>query len=1297
MILYPRKLDYRGNLCFQIFFFWLDRIIFKGFRSTLTPSDFHHNPREQCSQNLYQHFLSHWNIELKKRIHPDIKVALIKVIRKVFSVVILILFLEMILFLSQAILVNYFSTSCTETPLNQTITKKIVPSLAYTVAICFTILLIPIFHVIGFYLLHCIGMQLRTICTTAIFKKILRIQLATLHQVSIGHILNLVSNDVYKFDIGTRFFGFLFISPILAILSPILIWFYISPVGLIGVLYILLHTPLQSGLAFLFGYFRYRESTTADARVRLMDQVIRGIQVIKFYVWEIPFINYISQIRSKEIVYASLAGITQSSTYSFFGSSIFIALFIIYSVSIALNQPLTSSQLALAFLVLNILRVYCVALLGFAIFAFRECDIALKRIQRILELPEFVTNDKNSTVSSAATSNSIELIDFSASWKGTSEVLQNKLVLKSVNFNVDRPQLVAIAGPIGSGKSSLLLSLLSELPGLSGQLRIEGVTSYCSQVPWIFSGSMRDNILFGNELDPDRYWEVINACNLKKDIDSLESGDVTMIGERGVTLSGGQKARVSLARAVYHRANIYLLDDPFSAVDSKVGREIFDACIRGFLRDKIVLLVTHQIHFVRKADFIMMMHEGTISCRGSFQDVIAKDHISTIFFQQMENIEDDNKHSIFQRNVIVDIDENVEMMPEIQDTTSKPTESAFKPLSTSLTDEDFRSQSFRIWTYFRYFWEGGFIATVSMLILSVLSIGSLLLGYWWMQRIATCSERKQMNQTNATANTTCPWYFDYRHSGSLNLLALLVFTGTVLTFVRGFSFYYVVLQASRRLHSSMLRRVIHLPMRFFDTNPSGRILNRFSKDIGFLDEQLPMVFYDFWQHSTYTIAVCVAICITQYFMIIPFMLLLISTLLLRYYYLKASTQIKRLESIARSPLYSHISLTLQGLSTIRALGIEERVTQDFHFFQDDHSRAWYHYIACEWWFGMRLDLLSSLTIMFGVVFAFFARCVFARDDLIEFSIPLLLSIAVIFQLMVRLSGQVDLFIVSVDRILKYISLTPEKIAISPNASINQPHCPKTGQIEIKNVSFRYSDELPFTLKNVSMTVLPGEKFGIIGRTGAGKTSLFNALLRINEYSDGVITIGGENIQGINLYEHRKRISVIPQDPFLFSGTLRYNLDPFEQFSTDEIWEVLEKSYLRNMVECLPGRLTADVKEDGFNFSTGERQLLCLARAMLERNNIILIDEATANVDLVTDQRIQKAIRLHFAEYSVLIIAHRLETIMDSDKLMVLGDGSIIETGTPSSMLQNKDSYLSKLLDHLDSNSQTNLRNLAKIS
>ena len=1269
----------------QIFFFWLDKIFIKGFKTNLNSDDLSSCPRELHSNRIYQKFHSYWQTEQKRR-RPDIKIALARTLKPYLLISAIFQLLEGVLLLAQIILINYLS-SCNVNTGNQTI-AYIGPSIAYTLALASITISLPLIRSVLYYLMNCAGMQMRTICTTAIYKKILNVQLAVLHRVSTGHIINLVSNDVFKFDLGIQTLNSLFVSPLIVLLSIAVLLVYVGPVALLGIIYIIMHIPLQIVIGFLYGHFRHYQSKTADNRILLMDQIIRGMRVIRSYVWEKAFIEQISQIRKKEILFASLAGISQSSTFAFYDTSLFIGLFLSYSVSIVLNQPLESSQLALTFLVLSTVRLYCVFLVGFSIFGLRESVIALRRIQYILELPD----TQNRPMLSSKYNSSIKMSDFSASWKEN-----DKIVLSCINLTIDHPQLVVIAGPIGSGKSSLLLSLINELPGLSGDLCITGKSAYCSQVPWIFSGSVRDNILFGNIFDSERYWSVLNACSLKEDVDSLQDGDMTLIGERGMTLSGGQKARVSLARSVYHRADIYLLDDPLSAVDPQVGREIFNNCIQHFLKDKIVILVTHQNQYLQNADLVVIMSEGAVVSSGTYRYVIENELDFIKGLEKKKGDEDKfEKRNIFSINEnSVEITEDIELNPATSDLAVERDgdQPHTHTLSTPLTDEDDGGSSVRILTYCRYFWAGGLLASLFIIILTILSNGALIISYRWMQSLATCIVIR--NGTNLTSfYQACPWYLYFDTNLTLSLLALLTLSGAIFVFLRGFSFYYVLLQASRRLHNRMLHRLLRTPMRFFDTNPSGRILNRFSKDIGFLDEQLPTVFYDFWQNFTHNIAVAIAICTAQYIMIVPFFILTISTLSLRFYYLRSSTQIKRMESIARSPLYSHFSLTLQGISTIRALGIESRVIQDFHFLQDEHSRVWYHYIAGERWFGMRIDLLATLTIEFGIFSVFVSHCIFDQGELINFSFPLLFSIVYSFYYLVKLSGHVEIFMVSVDRILKYSELPQERITDcdSPNPP---PQRLDTGKIEYENICFKYSDELPYVLRNICLTIFPGEKIGIIGRTGAGKSSLFNSLLRINENSSGRITVDSQDIQSLNLYEHRNRISVIPQDPFLFSGTLSFNLDPFSQFSTEEVWDALSKSHMRGRVECLPGQLGAKVEEDGFNFSTGERQLLCLARAILTRNKIILIDEATANVDLHTDQLIQQVIRSHFSDCSLLTIAHRIETIINSDRIVVLENGGIIDTGAPSTMLLDENSYLSKLLAQLDPGTQVNLRRFAK--
>ena len=1285
------KDDFRGNLLSQILFLWLEALFVRGFRKKLTQKDLPPCPQEQVSRLLFEQFDKHWQIEILKST-PDMKIALAKTLKNPFLIAGLFHFLEAFFLLVQAVLVTEFSSLCTPRNTTSTSTPSIGLSLFLAVCISLISLSLTITHSIAFDMLYCVGMQMRTICITAIFKKALRLQQSVLRSTSVGHIINLASNDVYKFDLGVLFWNFFWISPIIATMCTAILLVYIGPVGLLGVLYILLHAPLQVGIGFVFGHFRRLQSLTADKRITLMDQIIHGIRVIKFYVWESSFIRLINRIRRREVYYASLSGICQSTTFSFFNSSLFIALFIVYAVSAAVGDPLSPSEVGLVFLVLNTLRVDMVLVLGHAILSGKESIVALKRIQQLLELPEDIQVCYTYSVSSPDQPSSVRFSEFSASWRGTGQLSTDCPVLRSISLELSSPLLVVITGPVSAGKSSLLLSLINELPGGSGRLSVSGVSSYAAQEPWIFSGTLRDNIILGNPLNSKRYWRIINACCLKRDIDSFDGGDLTLIGERGVTLSGGQKSRVSLARSVYHQADIYLFDDPLSSVDTQVGTELFNNCMRVFLSGKLVLLVTHQIHFVRQADCIVVMREGAVVGMGSYENVMQSSEYCRGYIRGLETVhqtQSDAKHTAHsQRSYIDRRDEEISAQDESREALITTGEGdSFTPLSASLSVERSQRHSHTLVTYLRYFWAGGLGSTLLLLALTILSNGCLLLAYWWMQSIAKCSQLT-LHSANSTA---CAWQFNYLNLSSVGLLGLFTLSGSLFMFLRGFNFYYLVLQAGRRLHNRMLSSVLHTHMYFYDTNPSGRILNRFSKDIGFLDEQLPITFYDFWQSSTYNIAVAIACCAIQNVLIIPFFFLCAATLSLRYWYLRTSKQVKQLESVSRSPLYSHISLTLQGLSTVRALGMERRLMQDFYLFQDEHTRAWYHYTACQKWFGLRLDILTSLLAIFGIFSAFVGRCVLGWSELTDFSIPLLLTLPSTFQYVVRLSGEVEILMVSADRILNYCDLSGEQRTPAPTALLANE---TVGHIEYRNMFFCYADDLPYSLIDVSFSVSPGEKIGVIGRTGAGKSSLFNALLLTKGISAGTIYIDGVDISTLSLSEHRKRLSIIPQDPFLFSGSLRENLDPLAEFSDAEIWTALDNSHLKSKVESLSGQLSSPVQEHGYNFSTGERQLLCLARAMLHRNKIILIDEATANVDLQTDLLVQQAIRAHFSGCSVLTIAHRTETIVDSDRIVVLENGRVVETGVPFIMLQDSKSYLSSLLSQLDTNTQSNFRNIA---
>ena len=624
MNILPSGYDYRGNIFSQISFFWMDKLMWKGLRRTLKQDDLYPCPREQCSKYLFDKFEKNWQMELSnKNRKPDVKIALAKTVKSQFIIQGIFGLTESLLIFAVAVLSAEFASYFTNNQTNNS-TTSLASSLAYTISISIVLIYHGFNRIVNDYHGHCRGIQIQTICNTALFKKILKLQQSTLHTVSIGHIINLMSTEKFKIQFGVSYWNYVWVAPVVIIVSIVLTLIWIGPIGLVGILYIILQTPAEIILGYTFAHFNHLKSLTGDKRIELMDQIIRGMRVIKFYVWENPCIASIRKIRKKEVRYAAKSAAAQSVCYTLYNISTFIAVFLTYITSIAVNNPLTSSQLAFVYILYTQLSVISILFFGKSIMKARQGVISLRRIQNVLELPE--TGESCLTHSPSNQNASIEIIDFSASWKGNEQINNNYLVLKQINLSVNTAKLVVITGRLGCGKSSLLMSLINELPGLSGQISLRGVISYTEQQPWIFSGTFRDNILFGRTLDPQRLQQVISACSLMDDIACFPDGDMTLIGERGVTLSGGQKARVALALAVYRVAEIYLLDDPLSAVDMKVGREIFDNCVRGFLGDKIVVLVTHQIQYVRQADWIVVMREGSVCYQGCYEDVLKDEY-----------------------------------------------------------------------------------------------------------------------------------------------------------------------------------------------------------------------------------------------------------------------------------------------------------------------------------------------------------------------------------------------------------------------------------------------------------------------------------------------------------------------------------------------------------------------------------------------------------------------------------------------------------------------------------------------
>ncbi|XP_066267631.1 ATP-binding cassette sub-family C member 4-like [Branchiostoma lanceolatum] len=897
------------------------------------------------------------------------------------------------------------------------------------------------------------------------------------------------------------------------------------------------------------------------------------------------------------------------------------------------------------------------------------------------------------------------LNDIKAKWTGDSD----QLTLKNINLQLKPGQLLAVIGPVGSGKSSLLSAILQELPVTSGEVKVHGKVGYASQQPWVFSGTVRQNILFGRPYKEDIYDKTIQVCALEKDLKLLPHGDMTLVGDRGVTLSGGQKARINLARAVYHDADIYLLDDPLSAVDSEVGRHLFNRCIQGTLRNKARILVTHQLQYLQEADQIMVLLKGEQVATGTYTEL----QQSGIDFTKLLGKEES--------------EEDMAVSPFFSGTSANglgtnplKAEADEKDAAAPLLEEEDRMTGTVGWKVYRdYFTAGAGVKGFLFAMFAIISFSVLyFMSDWWLAYWARTEEQYLAAKHNwiLASNGYNTTFFNVSNVGDMvnetsmptnsstafplappdthfYIYVLTAFTaGALFLGVLGNRLLFLIsVKSSTNLHNDMFNAIIRAPIRFFDTNPVGRVLNRFSKDIGQLDEVFPWSFTQFVQGSIGLCMMMIVSGVINPWVFIPTLPLLLLFMYIRKYYLSTSRDIKRLEGTTRSPVFSHLSATLQGLWTIRAFGAQESFQQEFDAHQDLHSEAWFLYISCGRWMAVRVDILVSLFIT-AVAFCSVLASQALDGGLVGLSVTYALILTGRFQWIVRQSAEVENLMTSAERVLTYTKLEPE----APLASITKPHrdWPQDGGIELEDATFSYSEDGPDVLKNLGVVIQPQEKIGIVGRTGAGKSSLMQMLFRMAE-PQGTVRIDGVDVTKIGLHDLRKKISVIPQDPVLFSGSLRRNLDPFNNFTDQQLWSVVEEVQLKQAVEDLQGKLESEMAESGTNFSVGQRQLVCLARALLRKNRILIIDEATANVDPRTDQLIQETIREKFKNCTVLTIAHRINTVIDSDRIMVLQEGRVQEMGEAHALLQDRDGVFTAMVDQSGTTLAAELREAAR--
>uniref|UniRef100_A0A453M826 ABC transporter domain-containing protein n=1 Tax=Aegilops tauschii subsp. strangulata TaxID=200361 RepID=A0A453M826_AEGTS len=784
------------------------------------------------------------------------------------------------------------------------------------------------------------------------------------------------------------------------------------------------------------------------------------------------------------------------------------------------------------------------------------------------------------------------------------ETESGKEVLRGIDLEIRSGKLAAVVGMVGSGKSSLLGCILGEMRKVSGKVKVCGTTAYVAQTAWIQNGTIEENILFGQPMHGERYKEVIRVCCLEKDMEMMEFGDQTEIGERGINLSGGQKQRIQLARAVYQDCDIYLLDDVFSAVDAHTGSEIFKECVRGALKNKTVVLVTHQVDFLHNADIIYVMKEGTIVQSGKYDKLI-------------------QRGSDFAALVAAH-DSSMELVEGAAPVSDEKGETLAISRQPSRKGSGRRPSN----------GEASVVAEKA-------------------------SARLIKEEERASGHVSLAVYKQY---------AIIAVASVVLVSGRSFLVAFIGLQTANSFFKQILNSILHAPMSFFDTTPSGRILSRASSDQTNVDLFLP--FFVWLSISMYitVISVLIVTCQVAWPSVIAIIPLLILNLWYRGYYLATSRELTRLESITKAPVIHHFSETVQGVMTIRCFRKGDGFFQENLNRVNSSLRMDFHNNGANEWLGFRLELAGSFVLCFTALLMVTLPKSFIQPEFVGLSLSYGLSLNSVLFWAVWMSCFIENKMVSVERIKQFVNI-PCEAEWRIKDCLPVANWPTRGDIEVIDLKVRYRHNTPLVLKGITLSIHRGEKIGVVGRTGSGKSTLIQALFRIVEPSEGKIIIDGVDICTLGLHDLRSRFGIIPQEPVLFEGTIRSNIDPLEEYSDVEIWQALDRCQLKEAVTSKPEKLDASVVDNGENWSVGQRQLLCLGRVMLKHSKILFMDEATASVDSQTDAVIQRIIREDFAECTIISIAHRIPTVMDCDRVLVVDAGLAKEFDRPAALIE----------------------------
>lgn len=1212
------------------------------------------------------------------------------------------------------------------------------------------------------------GLRAKAALSAQIYDKMLRLHPTSYSSKGEGFLANLLLNDTQRVSDTYTYFHFLWAGIVEMFILSALLWTILGVSAVFGILILLMLVPAQVFFSVSISRARKRTYVHSDLRVQKMTELLSGIRVVKLSAWETHFSDLVTALRAAEVTHLKFAAIIRALNIAlYYAAPVLVSLASFTAYTLIFGKPLTPSVVFGSVGFFSVMdRVLTMMPGGFV--AVSEGRVALKRLDvffDMMELPEederrldvwdmlskekeggesrnvekdeaALQSDNEDMSASAETGDMLRLelqgAQFTYANADESENQQNvATILSNLSISVHDGELLAVVGPVASGKSSLLLGILGEMICLSGKVHRFGTVAYCAQQPWIINGTVRQNItLFGDTdgADDEKWYEqVVEKCCLVQDLDTLPAGDQTEIGERGVNLSGGQKARLALARAIYANADIYLFDDPLSALDSEVSEKLLKGVFgpSGLLASKAQIMVTHQLHVLPLSSTVMVLGGGGAVHTGTYQQLRAEG----VEFSGFSGMEDDldekpssavlpvdeieqndrvastrtvevgepsdlvraasmeipKEGSEAEKHSTVNLDSNEEkqtelIQPGIFAGQTSPNENSIPDKGRLVAEEDRRVGQVSASVYKSYIKAGGgYLAMIFCLVLfactqAVRQGADAWLGIW-----STVAAEVKVEDGGELTNAL--FAENRRHA----LIFLILAGGTaLLALITAAFFANQVLTASQRLHDQLLDRILHATMTFFDANPIGRILNRFSKDIDQMDVLLPITEMDFLQSAFIAIGALATIAVILPWFLAPLAFVILMFIVIQKMYKNSSRELKRLDGVSRSPLYAQYVETMAGLATVRAFRSEASFSALFKLRIDNNNQAYHIFNASGRWLGFRLDALSAVVVFFTALVVIILSPSL-DPGLAGVALTQSILLTGMVQWGVRQAAETENLFTSVERVSNMATMTPVEKPFYVEETKPPTDWPNEAVVSFDDVVLKYRPELEPALGNISFTTNSNERVGIVGRTGSGKSSLFVSLFRIVELTAGQIRIDGRDLSQMGLHDLRSRMAIVPQEPVLFNSTIRSNLDPQGLHEDASLWDALHRVHMSDAIrkiEWANGEgqgLDMVVQEKGSNFSTGERQLLSLARAILSGVRIVVLDEASASLDNHTDILIQKTVREQLKDRTVLTIAHRLATVADSDRVLVLDAGEVVEFDTPAKLIE-KEGYFAKLVE-----------------